>query len=108
MRRLWLNKKTWGDEQKNRNNNLHHAADAIVIANLTPAYLEIASDKIKLDRIYKDYHKRISDEYLTYLGKAVNKMVKYYGFNKEYAEKLLATPGNTKQPCTCYDKKYSR
>lgn len=92
MRRLWLNKKTWGDEQKNRDNNLHHAADAIVIANLTPAYLEIASDKIKLDRIYKDYHKRISDEYLTYLGKAVNKMVKYYGFNKEYTEKLLATP----------------
>ena len=92
MRRLWLNKKTWGDEQKNRDNNLHHAADAIVIANLTPAYLEIASDKIKLDRIYKDYHKRISDEYLIYLGKAVNKMVKYYGFNKEYAEKLLATP----------------
>lgn len=94
MRRLWLNKKTWGDEQKNRDNNLHHAADAIVIANLTPAYLEIASDKIKLDRIYKDYHKRISDEYLTYLGKAVNKMVKYYGFNKEYAEKLLATPNS--------------
>lgn len=92
MRRLWLNKKTWGDEQKNRDNNLHHAADAIVIANLTSAYLEIASDKIKLDRIYKDYHKRISDEYLTYLGKAVNKMVKYYGFNKEYTEKLLATP----------------
>lgn len=92
MRRLWFNKKTWGDEQKNRDNNLHHAADAIVIANLTPAYLEIASDKIKLDRIYKDYHKRISDEYLTYLGKAVNKMVKYYGFNKEYTEKLLATP----------------
>jgi CRISPR-associated protein, csn1 family len=92
MRRLWLNKKTWGDEQKNRDNNLHHAADAIVIANLTPAYLEIASDKIKLDRIYKDYHKRISDEYLTYLGKAVNKMVKYYGFNREYTEKLLATP----------------
>lgn len=92
MRRLWLNKKTWGDEQKNRDNNLHHAADAIVIANLTPAYLEISSDKIKLDRIYKDYHKRISDEYLTYLGKAVNKMVKYYGFNKEYTEKLLATP----------------
>lgn len=92
MRRLWLNKKTWGDEQKNRDNNLHHAADAIVIANLTPAYLEIASDKIKLDRIYKDYHKRISDEYLTYLCKAVNKMVKYYGFNKEYTEKLLATP----------------
>lgn len=94
MRRLWLNKKTWGNEQKNRDNNLHHAADAIVIANLTPAYLEIASDKIKLDRIYKDYHKRISDEYLTYLGKAVNKMVKYYGFNKEYAEKLLATPNS--------------
>ena len=94
MRRLWFNKKTWGDEQKNRDNNLHHAADAIVIANLTPAYLEIASDKIKLDRIYKDYHKRISEEYLTYLGKAVNKMVKYYGFNKECAEKLLATPNS--------------
>ena len=94
MRKLWLNKKTWGDEQKNRDNNLHHAADALVIANLTPAYLEIASDKIKLDRIYKDYHKKISNEYLTYLSKAVNKMVKYYGFNKEYAEKLLGTPNS--------------
>ena len=94
MRKLWLNKKTWGDEQKNRDNNLHHAADALVIANLTPAYLEIASDKIKLDRIYKDYHKKISNEYLTYLSKSVNKMVKYYGFNKEYAEKLLGTPNS--------------
>lgn len=94
MRKLWLNKKTWGDEQKNRDNNLHHAADALLIANLTPAYLEIASDKIKLDRIYKDYHKKISNEYLTYLSKSVNKMVKYYGFNKEYAEKLLGTPNS--------------
>lgn len=94
MRKLWLNKKTWGDEQKNRDNNLHHAADALVIANLTPAYLEIASDKIKLDRIYKDYHKKISNEYLTYLSKSVNKMVKYYCFNKEYAEKLLGTPNS--------------
>ena len=94
MRKLWFNKKTWGDEKKNRDNNLHHAADALVIANLTPAYLEIASDKIKLDRIYKDYHKQISNEYLTYLRNAVNKMVKYYGFNKEYAEKLIGTPNS--------------
>ncbi len=92
MRTLWLNKKSWGGDKKNRDNNLHHAADALVIANLTPAYLEIASDKIKLNRIYKECNRKITDEYLTYLNKAVSKMVKYYGFNKDYAEKLLATP----------------
>jgi CRISPR-associated endonuclease Csn1 len=93
MRKLWLNSKSWGDEEKDRENNLHHAADAIVIANLTPAYVEIASDAIKLQNIYKAHHKQESFEYTTYLNGAVKKMAKYYGFNEAYSRRLLEAKG---------------
>ena len=89
MRKLWLNSKSWGDEEKDRENNLHHAADAIVIANLTPAYVEIASDNLKLQNIYKAHHKQESFEYTTYLNGAVKKMAKYYGFSESYSRRLL-------------------
>ncbi len=92
MRRWWLND-TWGDDEKNRENNLHHAADAIVIANLTPAYVEIASDAIKLQNIYKAHHKQESFEYTTYLNGAVKKMAKYYGFSEAYSRRLLEAKG---------------
>lgn len=89
MRKLWLNKSTWGNEEKNRENNLHHAADAIVIANLTPACIEIASDNIKLNRILKTNRGRENEEYSTYLTKAIKKMNRIYGFDEAYTEKLL-------------------
>lgn len=93
MRKLWLNKKSWGNDEKDRENNLHHAADAIVIANLTPAYVEIASDTLKLQNIFKAHHKQESFEYTTYLNGAVKKMAKYYGFNEAYSRRLLEAKG---------------
>ena len=93
MRKLWLNSKSWGNDEKDRENNLHHAADAVVIANLTPAYVEIASDNLKLQNIYKAHHKQESFEYTTYLNGAVKKMAKYYGFNEAYSRRLLEAKG---------------
>ena len=93
MRKLWLNSKSWGNDEKDRENNLHHAADAVVIANLTPAYVEIASDTLKLQNIYKAHHKQESFEYTTYLNDAVKKMAKYYGFNEAYSRRLLEAKG---------------
>ena len=93
MRKLWLNSKSWGNAEKDRENNLHHAADAVVIANLTPAYVEIASDTLKLQSIYKAHHKQESFEYTTYLNGAVRKMEKYYGFNEAYSRRLLEAKG---------------
>ena len=93
MRKIWLNKKTWGSKEKDRSNNLHHAADALVIANLTPAYVEIVSDNIKLNKIYREHHKQESYEYNDYLEKAVRKMQKYYGFNEDYTRHLLSAKG---------------
>lgn len=88
MRRRWLDD-PWGSEEKSRDNNLHHAADAIVIANLTPAFIEIASDATKLQSVFYNNRKRINAEYENYLEKSVRKMVKYYGFNEDYARDLL-------------------
>lgn len=93
MRKIWLNEKTWGAKEKDRSNNLHHAADALVIANLTPAYVEIVSDNMKLNKIFREHHKKESYEYNAYLEKAVSKMKKYYGFNEEYTKRLLAAKG---------------
>ena len=93
MRKLWLNSKSWGNDEKDRENNLHHAADAIVIANLAPAYVEIASDNLKLQNIYKAHHKQESFEYTNYLNDAVKKMAKYYGFNEAYSRRLLQAKG---------------
>lgn len=93
LRKWWLNKETWGSEEKNRENNLHHAADAIVIANMTPACIEIASDNIKLNQIFNANRKRRNTEYDVYLDKAKRKMEKYYGFAPAYTEKLLTKHG---------------
>ena len=89
MRKLWLNKRTWGTPEKNRENNLHHAADAIVIANLTPAAVELASDNLKLQNIFRQNGKRVTEEYENYLDSAVRKMEKYYHLNVELAKNLL-------------------
>lgn len=89
MRRLWLNKKTWGSDEKKRENNLHHAADAIVIANLTSASVELASDNLKLQNIFRYSGKHVTAEYESYLEHAVRKMEKYYGYKPEHTKVLL-------------------
>ena len=89
FRRVWLNRATWGSEEKNRENYLHHAVDAVVIANLTPAYIEIASDNMKLQQIYRRHRRVIEREYQEYLEKCITKMREYYGFNEGYTRSLL-------------------
>lgn len=86
LKELDINKETL---IKNRENNLHHAIDAIIIANLSPAYVEIALDRNKLDSIagkYKDYN---SSEYQAYLKNCINKMRNYYGFSENKTYNLL-------------------
>lgn len=89
FRRTWLNPKTWGTEDKDRKTYLNHAADAVVLANLTPAYIEIASDNMRLQQMFRRYHKSESAEYNDYLERAVRKMKTYYGFSEEYTRSLL-------------------
>lgn len=89
FRRKWLNEKTWGNPEKNRNSYLNHAVDAVVVANLTPPYIEIASDNIKLQQIYKKYRSQSTPEYQNYLEKCLDKMQKYYNFPREYTKTLL-------------------
>jgi CRISPR-associated endonuclease Csn1 len=89
FRRIWLNDKTWGNKEKNRDTYLNHAVDAVVIANLTPAYVEIASDNIKLQQIFRRFRRRDIPEYEDYLERCIKKMKKYYGFSEEYTRTLL-------------------
>lgn len=89
FRKIWLNDKTWGNEDKNRNTYLNHAVDAVIIANLTPAYVEIASDNIKLQQIRRKFRRTDIPEYTDYLSQCIKKMRKYYGFSEEYTCTLL-------------------
>ena len=93
FRRIWLEGSKWGEEQKDRSSNLNHALDATVIACLTPPYIEIASDGIKLRNLYYKYRKSTaSEEYRDYLAKCKAKMEKYYGFSQDYTGSLLRYP----------------
>lgn len=94
FRRRWLNPKTWGSEQKDRNSYLNHAVDAIVIANLAPAYIEIAADAEKLNQIWK-FHRGESEEYREYLKKAIERINQYYHMNPSYIELLLKRNNKT-------------
>lgn len=91
FRRIWLNKDSWGSDEKNRDNYLTHAVDAVVIANLTPAFVEIASDNIKLQQIYKHSRSVKSFEYTDYMDKCIRKMMKNYGFTEEYTRRMLSS-----------------
>ena len=89
FRRIWLKGSPWGEVEKDRTTYLNHAIDAVVIANLSPAYVEIASDNMRLQQILRS-HKRVeTDEYREYMENAVKKMQKYYGFSPDYTRSLL-------------------
>ncbi|MDI3536383.1 MAG: CRISPR-associated endonuclease Csn1 [Eubacteriaceae bacterium] len=89
FRKIWLSDTIWGKADKNRESYLNHAVDAVVIANLTPAYVEIASDNIKLGQIKRQYRNSTNEEYQKYIKDCMKKMEKHYGFSKDYTEKLL-------------------
>ena len=97
FRQKWLKGTDWGKEEKERGETqLHHAIDAIVLANLTPEYIELASDYLKLRNILrvhgikKDHRgTELPAEYFEYLGRCCEKMKKYYGYNEDYTQRLL-------------------
>ena len=89
FRRIWLRDTNWGKEIKDRESYLNHAVDAVVIANLTPAYVEISSDNMKLGQISRRHRNTTNDEYQKYLKDCLVKMNKFYGFTPEYTERLL-------------------
>lgn len=91
-RKNWLNRDTWGRYDKGELKNLtylDHAADAVVIANCLPAYVEIAYANLKLKSIYKSSGKTETEEYKNTLANAVEYISRFYGFNKNYLERLL-------------------
>lgn len=89
FRREWFRDTKWGEEEKNRDNYLNHAIDALIAANLTKAYIEIGSDALRLKAIRKKYHNNVTKEFEDYLDSCIAKMKKYYGFGEKETEKLL-------------------
>lgn len=100
FRRIWLYDNIWGKEEKNRDSFLNHSVDAVIIANLSPEYIEIASDAVKLLGIYRKYQESFTSyEYIQYLDQCKKKMEKYYGFNPQYTESLLKQPKRVPSFC---------
>ncbi len=91
FRQIWLKGSKWGSKHKEREETqLHHAIDAIVVANLTPRYIELASDYLKLSTIRREYKNReLPDEYFKYLDKCLKKMKKHYFMNEDETHNLL-------------------
>jgi CRISPR-associated endonuclease Csn1 len=94
FRKIWLQAidGEWGSEEKDRTSDLNHALDAVIIANLTPPYLEIASDNNKLQQIFRKNNGAETREYNEYLEDCVRKMKRYYGFQESYTVSLLKNP----------------
>lgn len=90
FRREWFRDSKWGANQKDRDNYLNHALDALVAANLTKPYIEIGSDSLRLISILKQNRGKKSPEYYDYLDSCIQKMKKYYGFGEEYTRSLLS------------------
>ena len=92
LRRVWLNKETWGCEDKTglrKESNLHHAVDAVVIANCMPGYIELAEEALRLRRMYHEEGKRETEKWTAVLNNAVDRLYRYYCMPKVYAEQML-------------------
>lgn len=91
FRQAWLNRHTWGMRDKAQLKEftyLDHAVDAIVVANLIPAYAELAQVQMKLARIYRR-EKRHTDEYNEILDNCITTMVKYYHMKPDDVRRFL-------------------
>lgn len=100
FRRAWLNPNTWGTYEKDKLKEftyLDHAVDAIVVANLIPAYAEIAQVQMKLARLYKK-ERRVTDEYKSIADNCVETMFKFYRMNKSEVRQLIENRTNIISP----------
>lgn len=92
FRKVWLNRKSWGLDDKDqlrKQTTLHHAVDAVVIANITPATAQIAEDNMRLNRILKASHGVATTEYMQMLEKSLQTLQDYYHIPRGLAEKYL-------------------
>lgn len=109
FRQRWLKSKSkeykvssvYGLEQKTRDlHYYHHAIDAVVVANLTRPYIEVAQDYVKLcsmridsDRLAREGNAktslRIKESIDLEINKSIEKMKKVYGFGEDYTRNLL-------------------
>lgn len=92
FRRVWLNKTTWGTDEKDKlrqQTTLHHAVDAVVIANIAPATAQIAEDNMRLNRILKASKGLETQEYRAMLERSVQTLQQFYGIPKQKAEQYL-------------------
>lgn len=96
FRRIWLNKDTWGKDEKDATRaqtNLHHAVDAVVIANISRATAQIAEDNMRLNRILRASHGEETPEYRAQLKTSLETLQKYYGVPFAEGEKYLRRKG---------------
>lgn len=94
FRKEWLGKNTWGSEEKCRTNYLNHAADAIVLANLSKMDVEIAMDYEKLRQIQRHYGET-SIQYDHFLKNAAQRIAAFYPITEEAIRKQLVESKRT-------------
>ncbi len=94
FRKEWLGKNTWGSEEKCRTNYLNHAADAIVLANLSKMDVEIAMDYEKLRQIRRHYGE-MSIQYDHFLNHAAQRIAAVYPITEEAIRKQLVESKRT-------------
>lgn len=94
FRKEWLGKNTWGSDEKCRANYLNHAADAIVLANLSKMDVEIAMDYEKLRQIRRHYGE-MSIQYDHFLNNAAQRIAAFYPITEEAIRKQLVESKRT-------------
>lgn len=94
FRKEWLGKNTWGSDEKCRTNYLNHAADAIVLANLSKMDVEIAMDYEKLRQIRRHYGET-SIQYDHFLKNAAQRIAAFYPIAEEAIRKQLVESKRT-------------
>lgn len=94
FRKEWLGKNTWGSDEKCRDNYLNHAADAIVLANLSKMDVEIAMDYEKLRQIRRHYGET-SIQYDHFLNNAAQRIAAFYPITEEAIRKQLVESKRT-------------
>lgn len=94
FRKEWLGKNTWGSDEKCRANYLNHAADAIVLANLSKMDVEIAIDYEKLRQIQRHYGET-SIQYDHFLNNAAQRIAAFYPITEEAIRKQLVESKRT-------------
>lgn len=94
FRKEWLGKNTWGSDEKCRTNYLNHAADAIVLANLSKMDVEIAMDYEKLRQIRRHYGET-SIQFDHFLKNAAQRIAAFYPITEEAIRKQLVESKRT-------------